>query len=59
MNLFQLEALRQLKQGASNNDTGAPLANNYRRTQKLHHRPVRTNIDFNYKVILKFYRNNY
>jgi len=29
----------------------APLANNFRPPQPLHHRPVRTNIDFNVQVI--------
>lgn len=28
----------------------APLANNFRPPQPLHHRPVRTNIDFNIQV---------
>lgn len=28
----------------------APLANNFRPPQPLHHRPVRTNIDFNVQV---------
>lgn len=42
----QLYALRKLMQG----DIGhpkAPLGNNFRPPQELHHRPVRTNINFN------------
>ncbi|XP_064093694.1 carbonic anhydrase-related protein 10-like isoform X1 [Macrobrachium rosenbergii] len=42
----QLYGLRQLKQGEDESQSPAPLANNFRPTQKLHHRPVRTNIDF-------------
>lgn len=29
----------------------APLGNNFRPPQPLHHRPVRTNIDFNSKQV--------
>ncbi|XP_073997738.1 carbonic anhydrase-related protein B isoform X3 [Rhodnius prolixus] len=42
----QLHGLRRLMQG---NDATAPLGNNYRPPQPLHHRPLRTNIDFNVK----------
>lgn len=42
----QLYGLRQLHQGKDAKQAGAPLANNFRPPQKLHHRPVRTNIDF-------------
>ncbi|CAL4070881.1 unnamed protein product, partial [Meganyctiphanes norvegica] len=53
----QLKSLRQLKKvefpaslmGSSAEEldnTLAPLANNFRPPQRLHHRPVRTNIDF-------------
>ncbi|KYN03067.1 Carbonic anhydrase-related protein 10 [Cyphomyrmex costatus] len=42
----QLHALRQLMQG-DEKQPNAPLANNFRPPQPLHHRPVRTNIDFN------------
>ncbi|XP_042870753.1 carbonic anhydrase-related protein 10-like [Penaeus japonicus] len=42
----QLFSLRQLTQAEDANKGGAPLANNFRPPQKLHHRPVRTNIDF-------------
>ncbi|KAK8397595.1 hypothetical protein O3P69_004402 [Scylla paramamosain] len=42
----QLHGLRQLHQGTDPKQAGAPLANNFRPPQKLHHRPVRTNIDF-------------
>lgn len=31
----------------------APLANNFRPPQPLHHRPVRTNIDFNVQVMAR------
>ncbi|EZA57846.1 Carbonic anhydrase-related protein [Ooceraea biroi] len=41
-----LHALRQLMQG-DEKQPNAPLANNFRPPQPLHHRPVRTNIDFN------------
>ncbi|KOX75822.1 Putative carbonic anhydrase-like protein 2 [Melipona quadrifasciata] len=41
-----LLALRQLMQGDKNHPN-APLGNNFRPPQPLHHRPVRTNIDFN------------
>ncbi|CAB0004563.1 unnamed protein product, partial [Nesidiocoris tenuis] len=44
----QLHGLRRLMQG----DVGepkAPLGNNFRPPQPLHHRPLRTNIDFNVK----------
>ncbi|XP_043275511.1 carbonic anhydrase-related protein 10 isoform X2 [Venturia canescens] len=40
----QLHALRDLVQGPL--DPKTPLGNNYRPPQSLHHRPVRTNIDF-------------
>lgn len=42
----QLLALRKLMQGDKRNPK-APLGNNYRPPQPLHHRPVRTNINFN------------
>lgn len=42
----QLLALRQLMQGDKKQPV-APLGNNFRPPQPLHHRPVRTNIDFN------------
>ncbi|KYQ60494.1 Carbonic anhydrase-related protein 10 [Trachymyrmex zeteki] len=42
----ELHALRQLMQG-DEKQPNAPLANNFRPPQPLHHRPVRTNIDFN------------
>ncbi|KAF3424697.1 hypothetical protein E2986_13587 [Frieseomelitta varia] len=42
----QLLVLRQLMQGDKNHPN-APLGNNFRPPQPLHHRPVRTNIDFN------------
>ncbi|PBC34865.1 Carbonic anhydrase-related protein [Apis cerana cerana] len=42
----QLLALRQLMQGDKDHPN-APLGNNFRPPQPLHHRPVRTNIDFN------------
>jgi hypothetical protein len=43
--LFQLYALRKLMQG-SETTPKAPLGNNARPLQHLHHRTVRTNIDF-------------
>ncbi|KAJ9592793.1 hypothetical protein L9F63_015532, partial [Diploptera punctata] len=43
-----LHALRKLMQGDSKN-AKAPLGNNFRPPQPLHHRPVRTNIDFKVK----------
>ncbi|CAL1291223.1 unnamed protein product [Larinioides sclopetarius] len=42
----QLYALRKLFQGDQSNPK-APLGNNYRPAQLVHHRVVRTNIDFN------------
>ncbi|XP_076041773.1 carbonic anhydrase-related protein 10-like [Oratosquilla oratoria] len=42
----QLHTLRQLHQNKEEDKTKAPLANNFRPPQKLHHRPIRTNIDF-------------
>ncbi|XP_035212533.1 carbonic anhydrase-related protein 10-like [Stegodyphus dumicola] len=42
----QLYALRKLMQGDQSNPK-APLGNNYRPPQLMHHRVVRTNIDFN------------
>lgn len=42
---FQLYALRRLMQG-SEVTPKAPLGNNARPLQQLHHRTVRTNIDF-------------
>ncbi|KAA0186634.1 carbonic anhydrase alpha, 3-like [Hyalella azteca] len=45
----QLVGLRHLKQGLPG---AAPLANNFRPAQKLHHRPLRTNIDFSNAVSL-------
>ncbi|CAB0041881.1 unnamed protein product, partial [Trichogramma brassicae] len=42
----QLRSLRELKQGDKRHPK-APLGNNFRPPQPLHHRPVRTNIDFN------------
>lgn len=44
----QLHALRRLMQGDGKHPQ-APLGNNFRPPQPLHHRPVRTNIDFNVK----------
>ncbi|GFV89181.1 carbonic anhydrase-related protein 10 [Trichonephila clavipes] len=41
-----LYALRKLMQGDQSNPK-APLGNNYRPAQLVHHRVVRTNIDFN------------
>lgn len=46
--LFQMLALRRLMQGDAKHPK-APLGNNFRPPQPLHHRPVRTNIDFNVK----------
>jgi hypothetical protein len=47
MNFFlQLYALRRLMQG-SEQTPKAPLGNNARPLQQLHHRTIRTNIDFN------------
>lgn len=45
---FQMHALRRLMQGDAKHPK-APLGNNFRPPQPLHHRPVRTNIDFNVK----------
>ncbi|OAD53215.1 Carbonic anhydrase-related protein 10 [Eufriesea mexicana] len=47
----QLIALRQLMQG-DKGELNAPLGNNFRPPQPLHHRPVRTNIDFNVQFVL-------
>lgn len=48
---FQLYALRRLMQGSVESPK-APLGNNARPLQQLHHRTVRTNIDFqNGKVV--------
>jgi len=44
----QLHGLRRLMQGDGKHPK-APLGNNYRPPQPLHHRPLRTNIDFNVK----------
>lgn len=44
--ILQLYALRKLMQGDQSNSK-APLGNNYRPVQLVHHRVVRTNIDFN------------
>ncbi|XP_066990047.1 carbonic anhydrase-related protein 10-like [Macrobrachium rosenbergii] len=41
----QLHGLRQVRQG-SKNTPKAKMVNNFRPTQQLHHRPLRTNIDF-------------
>ncbi|KAK7072319.1 Carbonic anhydrase-related protein 10 [Halocaridina rubra] len=47
----QLTALRDITKTNSTAHGPPPtLANNYRPTQKLHHRPVRTNIDFSNAV---------
>jgi hypothetical protein len=43
--VFQLYALRKLMQGTEETPK-APLGNNARPLQELHHRTVRTNIDF-------------
>lgn len=51
--LFQLISLRTLMQGDKRHSK-APLGNNFRPTQPLHHRSVRTNIDFNIQVIFYF-----
>jgi hypothetical protein len=45
---FQLYALRRLMQGPEETPK-APLANNVRPLQPLHHRTIRTNIDFDGK----------
>ncbi|KAH0999823.1 hypothetical protein HUJ04_013590 [Dendroctonus ponderosae] len=42
----KMHGLRRLMQGDSKHPK-APLGNNFRPPQPLHHRPVRTNIDFN------------
>ena len=42
---LQIHGLRRLMQGDSKHPK-APLGNNFRQTQPLHFRPVRTNIDF-------------
>ncbi|XP_068907436.1 carbonic anhydrase-related protein 10 isoform X2 [Tenebrio molitor] len=44
----QMHALRRLMQGDAKHPK-APLGNNFRPPQPLHHRPVRTNIDFSVK----------
>ncbi|CAG9762234.1 unnamed protein product [Ceutorhynchus assimilis] len=44
----QMHGLRRLMQGDAKHPK-APLGNNFRPPQPLHHRPVRTNIDFNVK----------
>ncbi|XP_068226658.1 carbonic anhydrase-related protein 10-like [Palaemon carinicauda] len=41
----QMHGLRQVRQG-SKNIPKAKMVNNYRPTQQLYHRPLRTNIDF-------------
>uniref|UniRef100_A0A8D9E2U1 Carbonic anhydrase-related protein 10 n=1 Tax=Cacopsylla melanoneura TaxID=428564 RepID=A0A8D9E2U1_9HEMI len=46
----QLHGFRKLMQGDMKHPK-APLGNNYRPPQPLHHRPLRTNIDFNTKEI--------
>ncbi|GBP81644.1 Carbonic anhydrase-related protein 10 [Eumeta japonica] len=43
--MLQLHALRRLMQGDARHPK-APLGNNFRPPQPLHHRAVRTNIDF-------------
>lgn len=43
--MYQLYALRRLMQGPEESPK-APLGNNARPVQNLHHRTVRTNIDF-------------
>lgn len=53
---LQLYQLRRLMQG-SENTPKAPLGNNARPVQNLHHRTVRTNIDFK-KNKVRFLRNN-
>ncbi|XP_066908130.1 carbonic anhydrase-related protein 10 [Halyomorpha halys] len=45
----QLHGMRRLMQGEGNDDK-APLGNNFRPPQPLHHRPIRTNIEFNNKA---------
>lgn len=50
--LLQLYALRKLMQGDQSNPK-APLGNNYRPAQLVHHRVVRTNIDFNRSSVSK------
>lgn len=47
---LQLHGLRRLMQGDAKHPQ-APLGNNFRPPQPLHHRPVRTNIDFNVKQV--------
>ncbi|XP_033212873.1 carbonic anhydrase-related protein 10 [Belonocnema kinseyi] len=57
----QLHALRKLMQGDIRNPK-APLGNNFRPPQPLHHRPVRTNIDFSapgHKNCPTMYRDTY
>lgn len=49
---FQLYALRRLMQG-SEQTPKAPLGNNARPLQQLHHRTIRTNIDFNKVKLIK------
>lgn len=46
--VLQMHGLRRLMQGDAKHPK-APLGNNFRPAQPLHHRPVRTNIDFNVK----------
>lgn len=48
--LLQVHSLRRLMQGDAKHPQ-APLGNNFRPPQPLHHRPVRTNIDFNVKQV--------
>lgn len=43
-----MHGLRRLMQGDAKHPK-APLGNNFRPPQPLHHRPIRTNIDFNVK----------
>ena len=49
----QLMALRDIMQGDENNPK-VPMENNCRPTQPLHHRPVRTNINFQSPVTTHF-----
>ena len=48
--IFQLYQLRKLMQGEPDSPK-APLGNNFRPTQPINHRFVRTNIDFQRKVM--------
>lgn len=50
--MLQLYALRRLMQG-SEQTPKAPLGNNARPIQNLHHRTVRTNIDFKQSKVSK------